>query len=175
MKILDRLSIEPGNWSFFESLLMKTAITEPATLQGFSSIMFRNRSRVDVKKISDVVYTLLEEHIYKGHSFETCWALWLAKTFNIKIPARIATNLFDFIDSCSLIMALDLRKQGLIASNTKIGAIQDLFEKDALEAEHWLLVYEAIYHKWLIPKDPKLVDNHPFFGILKKNNRPVIN
>ena len=103
MRILSSLSIEPGNWSFFESLLMKTAITEPATLQEFGSIMFRNRSRVDIRKISDVVYTLLEEHIYKGHSFETCWALWLAKIFNIKILPRIAANLFEFIDSSSVL------------------------------------------------------------------------
>ncbi|MDB5235081.1 MAG: RNA-directed polymerase [Hymenobacter sp.] len=170
MKILYSLSIEPGNWSFYESLLMKTAITEPATLQEFSLTMYHNRSRVDKQKITDVIYTLLEEHVYKGHSFETNWALWLAKIFKIKIPPRIASNLFDFIDPCSLIMALDLRKQGLIASNTKIGSFQDLFDDDALDNEYWLLVYEAINQKWFVPKNPKIIDNHPFFSILKKNN-----
>ncbi len=110
IKVLNSLSAEPGNWSFFESLLMKTAITEPATLQEFSYIMYKNRSRVDISKITDVVYTLLEEHIYKGHSFETCWALWLAKMFKIKIPAKISNSLLEFIDPCCLIMVLDLRE-----------------------------------------------------------------
>ncbi|QDA60463.1 RNA-directed DNA polymerase [Hymenobacter jejuensis] len=170
MKILDSLEIEAGNWSFFESLLMKTVITEPATLQEFSFLMYHNRTIVDKSKIKDIVYTLLDEHIYKGHSFEITWALWLAKVFNIKIPAKTASNLFELVDPCCLIMALDLRKQGLIASNTKIGNLQDLFEEDSLDNEYWLLVYEAIFHKWITPKDPKIIEKHPFFSLLKQNN-----
>ncbi|WP_139362142.1 hypothetical protein [Hymenobacter sp. CRA2] len=170
IKRLNNVNIESGNWSHFESLLMKTAITEPATLHEFSAIMYKNKRIVDNKKIKEIIFTLLEEHIYKGHSYEINWALWLSKVFNIQIPDKIASNLFNLVDASNLIMALDLKNRGLISSTIITDNIVDLIDENALQDEYWLLAYEADYHGWLTLKHPDLINNHPFFSILKKNN-----
>jgi hypothetical protein len=173
--VASTLSINAANWQLYESLLMKTVITEPTTIKEFSSIMFRNRSRVSMHKLKEVIFILLEEHIYKGHSFEVGWALWLAQTFKVEISDKVANSLFLLQDATVLVQGLYLRDLGLIAQSVDISSILYFFDKNALQNEFWLLVYEAIFNNWVPAEFHKIVDEHPFFSLLKNNKVTFIN
>jgi len=58
----------------------------------------------------------IKEHTPKGHHFEVAWALWLCKEFEIKLPDNIADFVFNSNDVVSILIALDLRKNGFINS-----------------------------------------------------------
>ncbi|MBC6992291.1 RNA-directed DNA polymerase [Hymenobacter sp. BT491] len=175
VNVISNLSISASNWQLYESLLMKTVITEPTTIKEFSIIMFRNRGRVSIHKLKEVIYIMLEEHIYKGHSFEVGWALWLTYMFQIKISDKVANSLFLLQDATVLIQSLYLKEKGLISNYIDISPILYFFDRNALNNEFWLLVYEAILNKWVPSEYEKIVNDHPFFSILKKNDVSFIN
>lgn len=169
MKVLNRIDVNPSNWQLYESMLMKTVITEPATLQDFSKIMYQQKSRVTVSRITEVVYLLLHEHVYKAHSFEIGWALWLANLFSIKIEDVTANKLFLLNDAATLVQSLHLKSNSLISHTADSRPVEDYIDEVSLESEYWLLCYEAIRHNWVPPTFNKIVDTHPFFSLLKKN------
>ena len=64
-------------------------------------------------------------------------------------------------------IALDLKSENLIdASVESSHLIKDLTD-DSLFEEKWLLTYESIIHKWLIPINSNPLDNDEYFKILK--------
>jgi len=168
IKKLAGTQIEKENWELYESLIFKMALSEPAILPNLTKILITYKSFVSKRKLSNLIKEFLTIHVAKGHSFEVSWTLWIAKTFSIKIPKKLADSIFASNDFASILIALDLKENKLISSNTSL-LIKEL-ELASFKDERWLFVYEAIIKKWLRPTKTDLLSKSKYFMILKKLN-----
>lgn len=164
------VAIMAENWNLFESLILKTAILNPLLLKFIVPLLVaydNYDTLVNRQKIGNVVKEIVKINTRMRHSFEISWALWLAKTFDIKVNDSIAEDIFNSSDVIPILIALDLKSRNLIdASVEPSHLIKDLTE-DSLFEEKWLLTYESIIHEWLIPIDSNPLENNEYFKILK--------
>jgi len=168
IKKLAATPIEKENWELYESLIFKMALSEPAILPDLTKILVTYRNFVSKRKLASLIKELLTIHITKGHSFEVSWTLWIAKTFSVKIAKKMADSIFASNDFVSILIALDLKANKLISSNTS-NLIKEL-ELASFKDERWLFVYEAIFKKWLRPTKSDLLLKSKYFMTLKKLN-----
>ena len=167
IKKFQSITIINENWNLFESLILKIAILNPLVLQFIVPLLLAYDTLVDKQKISNVVEEIIKSNAKLGHSFEISWALWLAKTFDIRINDSIAKDIFNSNDVIPILIALDLKSKNLIdASVESSHLIEDLTE-DSLFEEKWLLTYESIIHEWLIPINSNPLETNEYFNILK--------
>ena len=157
------------NWKLFESLILKSALSNPLLLQQIIPLLVAYIESVDKNKISKVVKEILEIHAPWGHSYEISWALWLAKTFGTKIESSLATCIFESYDVISILIALDLRDEGLIDSSIDLSPITEDLTEDSLFEEKWLLTYESLIQKWVVPINSNPLETNEYFNILREH------
>ena len=104
-----------------------------------------------------------------GHSYEISWALWLAKTFGIKLESSLAKCIFESYDVISILIALDLIDEGLIDSSIDLSPIIEDLTEDSLFEEKWLLTYESIIQKWVVPINSNPLETNEYFNILREH------
>jgi hypothetical protein len=149
IKRLRKQKIHRENWNIYESLIYSLAIAEGAILPDLLAIMLQNKKYVNKIRLSSVIQSLLNQHVYQGNHFEISWSLWIAKSFNIKIPQLIAQSIIDSRDIISILILLDLRQSRLVSQRINTTDIQLEFNQDGLTNEYWLLVYEASHKGWI--------------------------
>ncbi len=159
-----------ANWNLFESLILKSAILDPLLLQQIVPLLVAYYELVDKTKICNVVEEIIKNHAPMGHSFEISWALWLAKTFDIKINNNMAEDIFESSDVISIIIALDLMNEKLIDSSLDLSTLIEKINEESLFEEKWLLTYESIIHDWLPPINPNPLETNEYFKILKDHD-----
>lgn len=166
----ESVPIFKANWNLFESLILKSAILSPLLLQQIVPLLVAYYELVDITKICNVVEEIIKNHAPMGHSFEISWALWLAKTFNIKINNNIAKDIFESSDVIPIIIALDLMNENLIDSSLDLSTLIEKINEDSLFEDKWLFTYESIIHDWLPPINPNPLETNEYFKILKKHD-----
>jgi hypothetical protein len=161
------------NWELFESLILKSALLNPLLLQQITPLLVAYIELIDKNKIGRIIEEILKIHAFLGHSHEISWALWLAKTFDIKIESSLAKDIFGSYDVISILIALDLIDEGLIDSSMDLSSIiEDLTEdltEDSLFEEKWLLTYESIIQNWLVPINSNPLETNEYFNILREH------
>ncbi len=171
MRRVKNVPIMNENWNLFESLILKAAILNPLLLMDIIPLLIAYLRLVNIDKICNVVEEIIKNHAPMGHSFEISWALWLAKTFNIKIQKYLSDNIFKSNDVIPILMALDLKSNDLIEPTSDLSPIiESIVNEDSLFEEKWLLVYESIIHEWLPPITPNPLETNEYFKILKEHN-----
>ena len=110
---------------------------------------------------------IIKEHTPKGHHFEVSWALWICKEFEIKIPNNLAKLIFDSSDVTSILIALDLKKNGFINKTVATSQLRIELTPESLMDEKWLLTYESISQGWI--RSPKInpINENEYFKVLK--------
>jgi hypothetical protein len=88
------ISIEKENWELFESLIYKISLIEPSVLPDTARILATYEKRVSKRKLAKVIKEIIKTSLTKGHSFEVSWALWIAKTFELKLKNDLAKQIF---------------------------------------------------------------------------------
>ena len=169
LRRIGNYNIDSNNWKLFQSFILKCTLLDPRTIKDVIRILLANKKYVENKTIESVTEQLFDYHIVKGHSYEIAWTLWLAKTFDIKINEENANYIFNSNDVIPIIIALDLKHNGLIDSKVDTSHLIDGLTKESLLEEKWLLTYESIIKGWLTPKDTTIFDDNPYFKILKQN------
>jgi hypothetical protein len=95
---LGSVSIPKNSWKTFEDLLFKTALIEPAILDIVTRLLLTYKSFLDeesMNKLTKLVDTIIKAHSPINHNFEAAWALWIAKTFEIKIGEDSANVIIE--------------------------------------------------------------------------------
>lgn len=159
--------IDPDNWQFCQSLLMKAAIAEPTALSVVLEILDKYASAIiDKANLTETVESLCSYHGPLEQGYEVAWALWLAKQQKLKIQPSVAKKIAAMDDDIVALVALNLHEGGLFPT-VPMGRWRKLMTARNLYTEHWLLAYEAYEHGWL-PAKTDYVANDPIFSILRK-------
>ncbi len=159
------------NWSVLQSLMLNSLLIEPKILpyvaQNLLSYHLKGHP-VNVPVVTDALVQLIEYHLDLVNDFEVAWALWIAKSLNLTLPATLAARLSAVENPIIVLVTLDLHESGLLPGIDKTHWIS-LLTTDNLYNEHWLISYEAYRLGWLTgPTDHVTVD--PFFKLLKDND-----
>lgn len=165
--ILKGIPLFDESWKLYQSFILKFAITEPVTLPTVAQILVSHRAKVEKLKVKSLMENILKEHIPKGHHFEVSWALWICKEFEIKIPNNLAKLIFDSSDVTSILIALDLKKNGFINKTVATSQLRLELTPESLMDEKWLLTYESIFQGWI--KSPRInpINENEYFKLLK--------
>lgn len=167
--VLKGVPLFDESWKLYQSLILKIGLSEPVTLPTVTQILVSHRNKVEKLKVKNVVENIIKEHTPKGHHFEVSWALWICKEFEIKIPNNLAKLVFESNDVTSILVALDLKKNGLINKQVSTSHLRQEMTPETLMDEKWLLTYESIVQGWIkSPKINPIIENE-YFGILKKH------
>ena len=169
ISILKNIPLFDESWELYQSLILKIALTEPVTLPVVAQILVTHRLKVEKLKVKSVIENIIKEHTPKGHHFEVAWALWICKEFGIKLPDTIADIIFSSNDVISILIALDLKKNGLINSSVSIAHIEVDLTSDSLMDEKWLLTYEAITQGWVSTPKIKTITDNEYFDLLHRH------
>ncbi|MBB3841543.1 hypothetical protein FHS57_005571 [Runella defluvii] len=160
--------IYKSNWNLFESLIFRMGISEPVILPEILKLLLTYENWVNKSKLKKFLYSIISEHIYKGHNFEVSWALWIAKTFSIKISKPLAQQIFDSRDSISILICFDMMQRKLITDKINLDSIESEVNESSFINEWWLLTYEGIVKKWIEPNPADLLAKNKYFSELKK-------
>jgi hypothetical protein len=162
--------IPKDSWKIFENLILKTALIQPAILDIVTRIFLTYESYLDADsktKIKNLIVQVIKNHSSINHNFETSWALWLAKSFEIEIDQNIAEQVIETNDSISILILLCMDKvKGLVQGTTDYSSIENNLKDDILFSENWILAYQGVKNGWLTPIETDLIANNAFMNIL---------
>ncbi|AXT59272.1 hypothetical protein D1816_02545 [Aquimarina sp. AD10] len=162
------------SWRLFENLLLKTSLIQPAILDITTRILITYKSYVDStskSKIKDLIESVILNHSQINHNFEVTWALWLAKSFEIRIEERIANVVIETKDPAAILILLCIDKEHKLVNGTPdYSSITSELIDNVLFSEYWILAYEAVRKNWLTPPNPNLIAENKFFSILDSLN-----
>lgn len=161
--------VSDKNFAVLETMLLKTIVAEPSTIKEVFRILYTYQNKVRVKKVEKVLLEFIRFHCPRGNDYELAWALWIAKTFSIKIPKDIVEIISKSNDTISMLIALNLTKMGLITqTDLDTSEWEQKLDEISLFNGNWLFAYEVGVKKW-IGSSHTYVDSVPFFKILKNN------
>lgn len=163
--------IQKENWDIFLSFLLQTLIIDSSTIDLIFEIIFIYKVYLDntsKKKIKNVLFSIIEEHLTLNHSFEVSWSLWTFITFRINCPKQLVESILNSKDSFSKLICLHLIEESLYeGKKPNLNKLKNYIENSSSFGENWLLIYETIVKEWLVFDDPvKILDNE-YFEILK--------
>lgn len=168
-RIKDIEMLSNSNFDLLETMLLKGLMSSPNTMNIVFSIFLQNKDRVKKDKISKVIFEIIKQGCLKGFDYEVVWALWIAKTFAIKIPDSIASILSSSSDTFTILLTLDMVELNLIDKKGLDTSVWELdLKEESLYNEKWLFAYEVGVKKWL-KGNFDYIDKVPFFKILKKH------
>jgi hypothetical protein len=167
--LIKKVGVYESNWNYFESLLLKTILIEPALLADATQIFLTYKDRIDKEKIGKIVSQLIENHLAIGHHYEVSWVLWMVKELEIQVDLNLGQKVIDLGDSVSRILLFDLIDLKLVPNELDFSKIHLDFNSESLTNENWLLVYELIKKGWVSGYD-QIIDDHGFFRILKEKD-----
>jgi hypothetical protein len=105
--------ITEENWKFCESLLLRSAVSEPTMLSVLSDIYdlyaaFHTSN--DALKIA--LESICSYHAPLQHGNEVSWALWLARKMNVDIAESVGEKVAELDDDIVALVSMDLIEQG---------------------------------------------------------------
>lgn len=155
------------NFALLETMLLKTMVAEPSTIKEIFRILYTYKDKVRVSKVKKVLLDYIKYNCPRGNDYELSWALWIAKSFSIKLPKDVAEILSKSSDCISILIVLDLVQAGLIEkSDLDTTEWESKLHAASLIDENWLLAYELGVKKW-IGSSHTYIDAVPYFKILR--------
>lgn len=171
VKRIHNQPIFEDNLPLFESLLLKSTLTQSSCISDVAGILKENQNKkyADKKeRIGRTLSELIRIHSKYSNHHEISWALWLAKEFEIDIDKSLYPLLSKQDNPIIVLLALDLRDHGLISEKIDENRWKKFLVNDQLYDDHWLLAYEVAFKEWIsIPTD--YLESDPFFKALKDN------
>jgi hypothetical protein len=168
IKRIHNLQVFEDNLPLFESLILKSTLTQSSCLSDVAGLLIDNKKKKYAGKIERIEKTLSELiriHAKYLEHYEVSWALWLAKEFEIKLNKDLDPLLSKLDNPIIVLLVLDLRERGLISSLIDDRKWKRFLVKEQLYDDHWLLAYEAVIKGWMKPSKDYLEED-PFYKAL---------
>ncbi|MCF2494455.1 RNA-directed DNA polymerase [Dyadobacter chenhuakuii] len=160
--------LSDANFALLETMLLKTIIAEPSTIKEVFRIFYSHKSKVRVSKLETVLSSFIEYHCQRRNEYELSWALWIARSFEIVIPAEIVAVLSKIDDPINGLLILHLLNLKLINhADLDLTRFLEKLNVEYLTDENWIFTYEISLKKW-IGNEFSYIDKNPYFKQLRK-------
>ena len=162
-------TISSADWEICEMLVLRSALGEPSLLPSLLRV-YEQYSAPKSAALAETIENLCCYHSPLQQGSEVAWALWIARSLDLKLSKEAANKVAAVDDDIVALVALDMMHEGLLPF-----VDTSLWEKhmnaDALHSDHWLLAYEAYEQDWLRPAasgDYIAADTAGCFPVLRK-------
>ena len=165
--VVGKLDLGESDWLILESLLLRSAVGEPAALPTILRI-FEEHHRVP-ESAAAALNSICIHHSGLQQSSEVAWAMWSAKRLGTALSEEAAAAVAMVDDDIVALVALDLRENHLLPTPSGgFAAWSSHMTTEGLYSEHWLLAYEASVKDWLPSVTGQdYVTNDPYFSLLR--------
>ena len=183
LNVLSDTEFCDATWSQMQPQLLNILVKLPCLSKQITNILFANRNGISVNLLKKTLYTVIEANIVQKHDEEVFWAVWMIKTFDIKISIRMIHEILASDIWIAIIILLDaivgrnheLSIQGEIR-RFKQRMMEEHFENNgeaSMSSGVWLLAYEAELKGWLNTGNTeaeifKVIQRGTFFYKLKE-------
>jgi hypothetical protein len=161
----------PGTERVAQSGVTQALMAEPGCAQkAFALLTFwvSNGLRMDRSLLARTVSRMVIVHGARGMSSDVAWALSFCATHRLELDNAAARVLARVEDDCIGIQALQLHREGLLASGFSTSKLSKLLRGCDLDGEHWLIAYEAVRHGFLFDSEKAVLGNPLFCDLLQK-------
>jgi hypothetical protein len=170
---LRTVTIDPGNWTAFQKLLLPCAIPEPSSFPYvLEQIITRKNAGAGalVPEMEEIANELIVRHSALRHSSEVANAAWACLALRLRLHDAAVDEIAKCDDSVVALLAIDCERHGLTSKPIDKSVWSSHMSADALYDRHWLLAYEANIKGWL-PNvgGTDYVGKDVNFGFLKQN------
>lgn len=163
-----KVLIEKENWDIYEAFLLRMARENSNCIDAVVKILctYAAIGHPISPSVSVFVERIVADHAPYNHHFEVAWALWLARSLNIRLSSVSSSLVFRMENDICALLALHLRSRRLI-SGSKLEWLSAIGPED-LRSDHWLLIYEAALRTgWRVPGAATAVAADKFFAALR--------
>lgn len=167
-----KLLISPSHQELFESLLYKTALLDPSTLDIVQKVLTSKHITPTNNVLTDLIHTIIAHHAPLIHHHEVAWSLWYCKKYALPISKPDVLMVFDMHNPICTLILLDILNNHPALSALKTDAdishcisnIENLSDSKDLFGRDWILLYEGVKHGWL--RNTAVVISNPYFNCL---------
>ncbi|EMF9034237.1 TPA: RNA-directed DNA polymerase [Vibrio parahaemolyticus] len=168
------LDISESNYPIFENFILQCAISDSSTLPFITEQLIKYKRKgykLDLDNISYVLKELAMVESSLGHGNEVAHCLWLHLVLQLPLSEDVFKNAILMRDSFVAILLHDCFKKNLCNYNCDFSHYESLMNKDELQGDMWLFVYESLARKWFKPtgKQNPIKQNECFNHMLKSN------
>ena len=149
---MDSETIDKGNWTLYQHLLLQCASSESGTLPFVIDQLkyYADQGYVlDTETIRSAFSNIIVSHAPLGHGSEVAWAVWGSILFATFITPSAVEKLINIEDSVVALLALDANSLGLLGAGFASPLWSGLMTDAELAGDQWLLAYEANVQGWL--------------------------
>jgi reverse transcriptase-like protein len=130
-----------------QSCITQSLLSEPGTaLRGFSLLTFwqLNGLSLDSELLRRTIVQMILGQESSGFTSDVAWALAFCLQQRISLGEEAAQVLSEFGDDGSTLLALHMRKEGLLSRGFIIRRINAKLKTTDLDRDHWLITYESV-------------------------------
>lgn len=169
------LQINVLNKELFESLIYKTALVSPSSLDLIYRLLSLKNITPTVKSLQGLIKNIISHHAPLNHHHEIAWSLWFCKKYSLPMDKECALAIFCMRNPVCTLMLLDHLNTNAVTSQLKsdpdisqhIKQINAINSPETLYGEDWILLYEGNRHGWL--QNTNIVTGNPHFKTLYDN------
>jgi hypothetical protein len=160
--------ITADNWKFCESLLLRSAVSEPTMLSVLSDIYDLNAPHhTNNDALKAALESICAYHAPLQHGHEVSWALWLARKMDVEIAEDVCDKVVELDDDIVALVSMDLIENGKMTARN-LDTWHRHLKSSSLYEDHWLLAYETRQHGWNpTSQRADYIASDPFFAILQ--------
>ena len=151
-----------------QSSITQALLAEPGCAQkAFALLSFwsLNGFELDRALLSSTVARMIAIHKARGATSDIAWALSFCVEHELPIDKRSARLLSLTDEAIIVLLALQLRKMGLITDGFNFGRVSKVAVNADLDGPDWLVAYEGVRHGFIPAAEQRVVGND-FFGDL---------
>jgi hypothetical protein len=168
LTVLSLHDFNKKQWGVMESKILNLWVKFPSLSDLVIKIVLNNIELINKSNLKSAIYSIFNRCILLNQHQEIIWAVWFAKTFNVKIKNEYIIKIIESKNSLAIIILLDIiHSKNYSKSKTLISILlnlkkalymDDLDENEEsdikkrgnlLWSQNWLLAYEADLNKWL--------------------------
>jgi hypothetical protein len=156
------------NWDIYEAFLLRMARENSNCIDSVVKIIctYAAIGFPISPLVSAFVERVVADHAPYNHHFEVAWALWLARSLDIRLSPTSSKFVVRMENDVCAILALHLRSRRLL-SGRNLDWLPTVTSDD-LRSDHWLLIYEAASRRgWRVSGAAAAVAADPFFAALR--------
>lgn len=166
-----KVFIDNENWDLYEAFLLRMARENTNCIDSVIKILctYAAIGYTISPSVPLFVERIIADHAPYNQHFEVSWALWLARSLEIRLSTVASSLVLRMENSICAILALHLRSRKLLSGRNLISSWLGPVTAKDLCGEHWLLIYESSLRKgWPINgASVAAVDGDGFFSAMK--------
>lgn len=163
---LCNVSVFHENFEAYQHILVSASTSEPGCLPRIlarlQELKLQNY-KISLELVEAHLNDTVKYHSAKGHSSEVAWSLYGALLFSVPIHNSARCQIEKSNDDTVALLALQVDFKNLMRGELDTSNWERLLIKEELYGQHWLLAYEAIASRLLVPGGEDYLDEDPFF------------